>query len=61
MERVFEEGDMALVYLRRERIPVRAYNMLKLKKYGPFKIIEETCESTKIINLNIILSINRFY
>jgi len=52
---------MALVYLRRERIPVRAYNMLKLKKYGPFKIVEETCESTKIINLNIILSINRFY
>ena len=44
-EKIFNVGDLALVYLRNERFPVGTYNKLKDKKYGPFQI-------TKKINYN---------
>ena len=44
-EKIFSVEDLKLVYLRKERFPVSTYNMLKDKKYGPFKI-------TKKINNN---------
>ena len=44
-EKIFNVGDLVLVYFRKERFPVVTYNKLKDKKYGPFQI-------TKKINNN---------
>ena len=35
----FEEGDLVLAYLKKERFPRGAYNKLNLKKIGPCRIL----------------------
>ena len=59
----FQVGDKVMVHLRKERFPVGTYNKLKMKKFGPCKIVkrhdsENAYEVELPTKLNILLIFN---
>lgn len=57
----YEEGDMVLVHLRRERFPKSTYHKLKSKKLGPCKIINKISSNAYVIELPAGLQINPIF
>jgi len=45
------EGDVVMVYLRRERICACSYNKLKPKKDDLFKIMKKISDNTSVVDL----------
>ena len=60
-EKVFEEGDMVMEYLRRDRIHVGSYNKMKRKKYEPFKTVKKISDNAYIVDLPSNMAMSRTF
>ena len=57
----FEEGDMVLVHLRRERVPKGAYHKLKPRKFGPCKVLKKISSNAYLVELPPELQISPIF
>ena len=60
-EKIFNVGDLVLVYLRKERFTVSTYNKLKDKKYGPFQITMKISNNSFMVALPLGMSISSIF
>ena len=57
-EKIFNVGDLVLVYLKKERFLVSTYNKLKDKKYGPFQITKKINNNAFVVAFSPDMSIS---
>ena len=57
-EKIFNVGDLVLVYPRKERFPVGTYNKFKDKEYGSFQITKKINNNAYMVALPPNMSIS---
>ena len=57
-EKIFNVGDLVLVYLKKERFHVGTYNKLKDKKYRPFQITKKINNNAYVVALPLDMNIS---
>ena len=57
-EKIFNVGDLVLVYFRNKRFPIGTYNKLKDTKYGPFQITKKINNNAYVVALPPNMSIS---
>lgn len=52
-EKCFDEGDLVMVHLQKERFPIREYHKLQTKKFSPFRIVKKISKNAYILDLPV--------
>ena len=50
-QKLFKVRDKVMIFQRKKRVPIRGFNNLKQKKYGPYKIVAKVNNNTYVVDL----------
>ncbi|KAK0576545.1 hypothetical protein LWI29_019351 [Acer saccharum] len=57
----FQEGDLVMVFLRRDRFPEGTYNKLRARKVGPCRILRKISDNAYTVELPVDLTISNTF